>query len=57
MTDSIPTVDHDQHPAPVYSGPVAPLVRVQIDRHCWAMLLPGDQVAELLIGLEGKPDA
>ncbi len=51
MTDPFPTADHDQHPAPIYSGPVAHLVRVQVDHHRWIELPPGDMIARYLIGV------
>ncbi len=48
----IETTDHDAGPPLLYVGEVGHLVQVQIDGHRWALLLPGDAVAELLVGTE-----
>ena len=48
----IPTTDHDAGPPPLIVGDVDQLACVLLDRHCWALLLPGDQIAELLLGTE-----
>ncbi len=48
----IPTTDHDQGAPPLYTGSGGALVPVLLDRYCWALLLPGDQLAEMLLGTE-----
>ncbi len=45
----IPTADHDQGPPVLYSGPVGALATVRLDGHRWAMMPPGDPVADHLI--------
>ena len=44
----IPTQDHDQGPAPLYSGPVGALAVICIDGHRWAMMPPGDPLSDRL---------
>ncbi len=52
MTAVTETTDHDQGPPPLHMPPLGVLVPVLFDRHCWALLLPGDQLAELLLSIE-----
>ena len=46
------TTDHDAGAPPLHMPPLGVLVPVLIDGRCWALLLPGDQVAEILLGTE-----
>ncbi len=52
MPPATETVDHDEGPPPLYCGPHGALVPVLFDGRCWALLLPGDQIAEMLLGTE-----
>ncbi len=46
------TTDHDCGLPPLYSGPVGALVAVRLDGRRWAMVPPGDPVADHLINME-----
>ncbi len=47
------TTDHDQGPPPLHVGDVGHLAQVLIDAHRWAMMPPGDPIAERLVDGEG----
>ena len=47
-----PTTDHDAGLPPLYSGPVGALVAVRLDGRRWAVMPPGDPVADHLINME-----
>ncbi len=49
MAAVIPTTDPDQGPPPLYSGRVGALVAVRLDDRRWAMVPPGDPVADHLV--------
>jgi hypothetical protein len=43
------TTDHDCGPAPLHMPPLGVLVPTLIDGHRWAVLPPGDPIADRLV--------
>ncbi len=52
MIPATATTDHDEGLPPLCCGHLGVLVPVLLDSHAWALLLPGDQIAELVLGTE-----
>ncbi len=45
----IPTTGHDAGQSPLYSGLGGALIAVLINGHRWAMTLPGDPIADVVM--------
>lgn len=52
MIPAIEAADHDAGPPPLYSGPLGVLAPVLLDGHRWAVLAPGDMIADHLLGID-----